>query len=130
MIFPEELKYTKNDEWVRVEDGVGTVGITDYAQDQLSDIVYLEISASVGDELSQGDGLGEIESVKAAAEIYIPVDAEITEVNDSVVDEPEIINRDAYGAGWLVKMKLNNAAQLEDMMGAAAYKEYCENREH
>ena len=104
MIFPEELKYTKNDEWVRVEDGVGTVGITDYAQDQLSDIVYLEISASVGDELSQGDGLGEIESVKAAAEIYIPVDAEITEVNDSVVDEPEIINRDAYGAGWLVKL--------------------------
>jgi glycine cleavage system H protein len=129
MLFPDDLKYTKNDEWIRVEDGNGTVGITDFAQDQLSDIVYLEISASVGDALSRGDGLGEIESVKAAAEIYLPVDAEITEVNGGIVDEPELINSDAYGAGWLVKVKLSDPAQLEDLMDAAAYKKYCEERE-
>ena len=130
MTFPAELKYTKNDEWIRVQDGVGTVGITDYAQDQLSDIVFLEISASEGDELSRGDELGEIESVKAAAEIYLPVDGKITQVNGSIVDEPEVINSDPYGDGWLVQLEIKDPAQLEDLMDAAAYEEYCQDREH
>ncbi|MEJ2549498.1 MAG: glycine cleavage system protein GcvH [Anaerolineales bacterium] len=130
MSFPAELKYTKNDEWIRVQDGVGTVGITDYAQDQLSDIVFLEISASEGDEFSRGDELGEIESVKAAAEIYLPVDGKITQVNGSIVDEPEVINSDPYGDGWLVQLEIKDPAQLEDLMDAAAYEEYCQDREH
>ncbi len=130
MIFPEDLKYTKNDEWIRVENGVGTVGITDYAQDQLSDIVYLEIKVSVGDALSRGDELGEIESVKAAAEIYVPVDGQVSEINVGIVDEPEIINSDPYGEGWLAKLEIKDAAQLEDLMDAAAYEKYCEDREH
>lgn len=130
MNFPEDLKYTKNDEWIRVENGVGTVGITDYAQDQLSDIVYLEITVSVGDALSRGDELGEIESVKAAAEIYVPVDGQVSEINAGIVDEPEIINSDPYGKGWLAKLEIKEAAQLEDLMDAAAYSKYCEDREH
>jgi glycine cleavage system H protein len=130
MTFPAELKYTKNDEWIRVQDGVGTVGITDYAQDQLSDIVFLEISASEGDELSRGDELGEIESVKAAAEIYLPVDGKVTQVNGDIIDEPEVINSDPYGDGWLVQLEIKDPAQLEDLMDAAAYEEYCQDREH
>lgn len=130
MDFPKELKYTKNDEWIRVENGVGTVGITDYAQDQLSDIVYLEISASAGDALSRGDELGEIESVKAAAEIYVPVDGQISQINGNVIDEPEIINSDPYGAGWLVKLDIHDSSQLEDLMDATAYEEYCADREN
>lgn len=130
MDFPKELKYTKNDEWIRVENGVGTVGITDYAQDQLSDIVYLEISISAGDALSRGDELGEIESVKAAAEIYVPVDGQISQINGNVIDEPEIINSDPYGAGWLVKLDIQDSSQLEDLMDATAYEEYCADREN
>jgi glycine cleavage system H protein len=130
MKFPEDLKYTKNDEWIRVENGVGTVGITDYAQDQLSDIVYLEITVSVGDAISRGDKLGEIESVKAAAEIYVPVDGQVSETNVGLVDEPEIINSDPYGEAWLAKLEIKDAAQLEDLMDAAAYEKYCEDREH
>ncbi len=130
MKFPEDLKYTKNDEWIRVENGVGTVGITDYAQDQLSDIVYLEITVSVGDAISRGDKLGEIESVKAAAEIYVPVDGQVSETNVGLVDEPEIINSDPYGEAWLAKLEIKDAAQLEDLLDAAAYEKYCEDREH
>ncbi len=130
MTFPAELKYTKNDEWIRVEDNVGTIGITDYAQEQLSDIVFLEISASIGDELSQGDEMGEVESVKAAAEIYFPVDGKVTQVNEEIVDAPEIINSDPYGEGWLIQLEIKNAAQIEDLMDAKAYEEYCQDREH
>ena len=129
MTFPKELKYTQNDEWVRVEDGVGTVGITDYAQDQLSDIVYLEISISSGDTVTQGSVLGEIESVKAAAEIYVPADGEITEVNDAVVDTPEKINSDPYGEAWLVKLTINDLSQLDGLMDSATYEQYCQDRE-
>ncbi len=130
MTFPKDLKYTKNDEWIRVEGDVGTVGISDYAQDQLSDIVFLEITASVGDELSQGDGLGEIESVKAAAEIYLPVAGTVTQVNADIVDTPEVINSDPYGEGWLIRLDIKDAAQLEDLLDAAAYEAYCQDREH
>ena len=129
MIFPKDLKYTKNDEWIRVENGAGTVGITDYAQEQLSDIVYLEITVSVGDALSRGDALGEIESVKAAAEIYVPVDGKVSQINSGIVDEPEIINSDPFGEGWLAKLDIQDAVQLEDLMDAAAYAAYCEERE-
>jgi glycine cleavage system H protein len=130
MIFPKDLKYTKNDEWIRVENGAGTVGITDYAQEQLSDIVYLEITVSVGDALSRGDALGEIESVKAAAEIYVPVDGKVSQINSGIVDEPEIINSDPFGEGWLAKLDIQDAVQLEDLMDAATYEKFCEDREH
>jgi len=130
MNFPEDLKYTKHDEWIRVENGGATVGITDYAQDQLSDIVYLELSVSVGDAISRGGELGQIESVKAAAEIYVPVDGQVSQINTGIVDEPEIINSDPYGEGWLVKLDIQDATQLNDLMDAAAYAKYCDDREH
>lgn len=130
MEFPTDLMYSQNDEWIRVEGSVAMTGITDYAQDQLSDIVYLEITVSPGDELQQGDVLGEVESVKAAAEIYIPVAGSIKEVNEVLQDDPERINSDPYGEAWMVKFEVTDPAQLEGLMDAAAYEKYCEGREH
>jgi len=130
MDFPGELKYTENDEWIRIEGQLGTTGLTDYAQDQLSDIVYLEVLVSVGKELSQGDVFAEVESVKAAAEVYAPVDMVITEVNDSVSEAPETINADPYGQAWMIRFEIRDPSQLEGLMDAAAYRKYCESREH
>jgi glycine cleavage system H protein len=130
MEFPNELKYTENDEWIRVEGEVGTSGITDYAQDQLSDIVFLEIAVATGETLSRGDVLGEVESVKAAAEIYMPVDGVITEINEALADSPETINADPYGEAWMIKYELKDPSQLEGLMDAVAYEKYNEGREH
>ncbi|NIS82246.1 MAG: glycine cleavage system protein GcvH [Anaerolineales bacterium] len=130
MEYPSELKYTENDEWIRVEGDVGTVGITDYAQDQLSDIVFLEITAATGEMLSQGEVFGEVESVKAAAEIYMPIDGVITEVNEALSDAPETINADPYGEAWMIKFEFKDSSQIEGLMDAAAYAKYNEDREH
>jgi glycine cleavage system H protein len=130
MDFPINLKYTENDEWTRVEETLGTTGITDYAQDQLSDIVYVEITAEVGEQLEKGATFGEVESVKAAAEVYLPVAGVITEVNDSLADTPEIINSDPYGEGWMVKYEISDPSEVETLLDAAAYEKYCEGREH
>jgi glycine cleavage system H protein len=124
---PSDLKYTKNDEWLRIEGNSATVGITDYAQDQLNDIVYVEFP-DVGAEIAQGSTLGVVESVKAASDIYMPVGGTITEANTALEDAPELINSDPYGKGWLVKFTLKNASEADGLMDAAAYTTYCENR--
>lgn len=124
---PSDLKYTKNDEWLRIEGDTATVGISDYAQDQLNDIVYVELP-DVGAEFAQGSSFGVVESVKAASDIYMPVGGAITEVNSALEDEPELINTDPYGKGWLVKFTLQDAAEAGALMDAAAYTAYCESR--
>lgn len=124
---PEDLKYTQSDEWVRVEGDTAVIGITDYAQDQLNDLVYVELP-EVGAEIAAGDALGVVESVKAAADLHLPIGGTVLEVNSTLEDEPELINADAYGKGWLVKISINDTAELDALMDAAAYAAYCEDR--
>lgn len=128
MEFPQDLKYTENDEWVRVEGTTGTIGITEYAQEQLSDIVFVEISASAGDELSKGDSFASVESVKAASDVYMPVGGTITAANDALADEPEKVNSSPYDEAWLVKIELSDASELDALMDAAAYEKFCAER--
>lgn len=125
---PADLLYTKDDEWIRVDGDKGTVGITDYAQDSLSDIVFLELP-DVGDSFSAGETFGVVESVKAAADLHMPASGEVTAVNEDLIDSPETVNEDPYGAAWMVKITLTNPADLDDLMDAAAYETYLENRE-
>lgn len=129
MKFPTELRYTQNDEWIRAEGDSATVGLTDYAQDQLSDIVYVEFSAAPGAKVTKGSSFGTVESVKAAADVYMPVDAEVVEVNKALQQKPETINGDPYGAAWLLKVKITDAAQLDSLMDAAAYEKFCKERQ-
>jgi glycine cleavage system H protein len=119
---PTDLKYTDNDEWIRVEGDSAFIGITDYAQDQLSDVVFVEIVAFEGDDLDQGETCAVVESVKAAADVYMPVSGKIIEINDSLVDTPELINEDPFGEAWLVKIELTDPGELDDLMDAEAYK--------
>lgn len=128
MKYPSDLRYSKNDEWVRANGDEATVGISDYAQDQLSDIVYVDYSAKPGQQVAQGASFGTVESVKAAADIYLPVDGEVIEVNSALQAKPESVNSDPYGEAWLVKIKLTNKAQVEALMDAAAYEKYCQER--
>lgn len=130
MEFPTDLKYTNNDEWVRVEGDIATVGITDYAQDQLSDLVFVEVTAEVGEKLERDATVAEVESVKAAAFIYMPVAGTIIETNVELYDEPEIINADPYGAAWMFKFEISNPVELDDLLDATAYEKYCQEREH
>ncbi len=124
---PDDLKYAKSDEWIRIEGENGTIGLTDYAQDQLNDIVYVELP-EVGESFAGGASFGTVESVKAASDLYAPVGGTVAEVNSALSDEPELINTDPYGKGWLVKIKVTDAAGVGDLMDAAAYIEYCESR--
>lgn len=121
------LLYTKDDEWIAIDGDNGTVGITDHAQDALSDIVYLELP-NVGDSYSAGETFGVVESVKAAADLFMPVAGEVTAVNETLVDAPEGLNQTPYDA-WLVKIKISDPAELDSLMDAAAYQEYLDNRE-
>lgn len=130
MEFPADLKYTDNDEWIRVEGDIGTTGITDYAQDQLSDIVYLEIATAVGERLEKGKTLVEVESVKAAAYVYMPVAGIITEVNEELADTPEMVNSSPFDEAWMVKFEIIDPAELEDLLDATAYEKHCQEREH
>ena len=130
MEFPTDLKYTKKDEWVRVEGNIATVGITDYAQDQLSDLVFMEVTAEVGEELEKDAAVAEVESVKAAAFIYMPVAGVITETNNELSDAPEVINTDPYGAAWMFKFEITNPMELDDLFDVAAYEKYIQEREN
>ena len=130
MEFPSDLKYTQSDEWIREKGGSGAVGITDYAQEQLSDIVYVEVLAAVGDSLSKGDAFAAVESVKAAADMYLPVGGKIVEINEVLSEAPETINSDPYGKAWIVRIEISDAAELETLMDAAAYEKHCEGRQH
>jgi glycine cleavage system H protein len=123
MEFPEDLKYSKEHEWVLVEDNVATVGITDYAQDQLGDIVFVELPA-IDDKVSKEDAFGVVESVKAVSDIYAPVSGKVLEVNDDLPDNPEMVNEDAYGDGWMIKIEMNDPEELQELMTAAEYEEY------
>jgi glycine cleavage system H protein len=124
---PDDLRYTREDEWVRLEGDEGVIGITDYAQDALSDIVYVELP-DTGAGVSAGDSVGVIESVKAAADLYVPLSGEVTAVNDNVRDTPELLNSDPYGEGWLLRIRLSDASEVDGLMDAAAYKAYCDSR--
>lgn len=126
---PEGLKYAKTDEWVKVDGDLATIGITDFAQDQLSDVVYVEIMVDEDDSVDQGDTVATIESVKAAADVNFPASGTILEINEDLADEPELLNSDPYEAGWIVKMKLDDPSELEDLMDAAAYEAFNEERE-
>lgn len=119
----ENLYYTKSDEWLKVEDDTGTIGITDYAQDQLGDIVYLE-KIEKGKKLKQGEALTTIESVKAVSDVNTSVTGEVTEVNEKVIEDASIINKDPYGEGWLAKIKMDNKDELKNLMNAQEYSEY------
>ncbi|MBK9122438.1 MAG: glycine cleavage system protein GcvH [Chloroflexi bacterium] len=128
MKFPEDLKYAKSDEWVRIDGDVATIGISDYAQDALNDIVFVDYIVGKGDTVSAGAEIANVESVKAASEIYSFVSGTVTETNAALVDSPETINADPYGEAWLVKIKVDGTPDLSALMDAAAYAKYCEDR--
>jgi glycine cleavage system H protein len=130
MNIPKDLKYTKSDEWIRVEGSQATMGISDYAQAQLSDIVYVEVLAKIGDALAQGKPIASVESVKAASEIYLPAGGAITEINTALAAAPESINKDPYGGAWMVKFTLANLAELDSLMDSRNYEAYCAGRQH
>lgn len=125
MEFPEELKYTEEHEWVMVEGEVVTVGITDFAQDQLGDVVFVELPA-VGTMVEAGKPFGVVESVKAVSDVYAPVTGEVVEVNEELPDSPETINTSPYEDGWMLKIKLSAPEELEELLDADAYQEFIE----
>ena len=121
MNIPSDLLYTKDHEWVKVEDGLATIGITDWAQSELGDIVYLELAA-VGDSVEQGKPLGTIEAVKAVSDIYAAVSGTVEAVNDALIETPELANRDPYGQGWMLKIRTNNLEnEMDNLLTADAY---------
>jgi glycine cleavage system H protein len=120
MNVPKNLKYTQDHEWIRVEGEYGIVGITDYAQSNLGDIVFVEIE-TVGENLGKSEAFGNIEAVKAVEELYMPVSGEVAEVNPALEASPEVVNKDPYGEGWMVKVKLADLGELNDLMDAEAY---------
>jgi glycine cleavage system H protein len=119
----KDLKFTKEHEWVKTEGEIATIGVSDYAQKELGDVVYVELPA-VGDAVEKGDACANIESVKAVSDIYSPVTGEIVEANELLGDKPETVNKDPYGDGWVFKIKMDDPGQLADLMNAAAYEEY------
>ena len=123
MNIPAELKYTKDHEWLKIEGNVATLGISDYAQMELGDIVNVELPDE-GDEYERDDSIGAVESVKASSEIFTPVSGKILEINDPLMDAPETINDDPYEEGWMVKIELSNLDELEKLMDAVAYEAY------
>ncbi len=124
MSVPQDLFYAKTHEWVSLEDGIATVGITDFAQSQLSDLTFVELP-EVGTTFEAGDEAAVVESVKAAADVYAPVGGEVIEVNSELEDAPELINKDSFGAGWIFKIKVDDDSQVDDMMDADSYEELC-----
>ena len=121
MNVPTELKYTKEHEWIRVEGEEAYVGITDYAQSQLGDIVFVEVETE-GDNLEAGDTFGSIEAVKTVSDLYMPISGEVLEFNSELEDQPDLVNKDPYGKGWIIKVKVEDEAQLDGLLSADAYK--------
>jgi glycine cleavage system H protein len=120
MAVPADLKFTKSHEWVRVDGDTATVGLADFAQSELGDITYLELP-EVGDSITAKDPLGVVESVKAASDIYAPVSGEVVERNETAIDKPELVNQDPFGDAWLIKVRLSDTAQLDDLLDTDAY---------
>ena len=122
MNFPDNLRYTKEHEWVRAEGDVAYIGITEFAQSELGDIVYVEVE-TVGDNLKQEDVFGTVEAVKTVSDLFMPVSGEVLEVNPSLDSNPELVNKDPYGDGWMVKIRMSDPSQLDDLLSAAQYRE-------
>ncbi len=120
---PEDSRYAKSHEYVHVEGDMGTVGITDYAQKELGDVVFVELPP-VGTQLEQGDEMGSIESVKAVSELFVPISGQVVEVNETLVDKPELVNTDPYGDGWMIKVKLSAPDEIDELMTAEDYEDY------
>ena len=120
---PEDLRYSEEHEWVRVDDGIAVIGITDHAQEELGDIVFVELPAK-DTKVTKGGTLGVVESVKAVSDVYCPVSGTVTEANDTLADTPEIVNSDPYGAGWMAKVSLQDASEVEQLMTAAQYQDF------
>ena len=125
MELPEDLKYTREHEWVSIDGSVATIGITDHAQEQLGDVVFVELP-SVGDRVEKADAFGVVESTKAVSDVYAPLSGEVAEVNDDLPDNPELINEDPYGDGWMVKVQIGDTADLDDLMSADEYRKFIE----
>ena len=122
MNIPAELKYTKDHEWVKIEGDVATVGITDFAQSELGDIVYVEVE-TVDETLDQEEVFGTVEAIKTVSDLFLPLSGEIVEFNEQLEDEPELVNSDPYGDGWMIKIKISDASQVDGLMTADAYKD-------
>ncbi|MCA1817426.1 MAG: glycine cleavage system protein GcvH [Acidobacteria bacterium] len=120
---PEDLHYSKDHEWIKVEGDIGTVGITDHAQHSLGDVVYVELP-KVGDRFTSHEAFGSVESVKAVSELFCPVAGEVTEVNETLNDEPEKVNADPYGAAWMIKLRIDGGGEVDKLMNAAEYEDY------
>lgn len=125
MKIPAELKYTEDHEWVRVDGDTVTVGITDFAQGELGDVVFVEIETE-GEELAKGETFGTVEAVKTVSDLFMPVGGEVAEVNEALADEPELVNKDPYGKGWMIKIKVGDASELDALMSAEDYKKMIE----
>jgi glycine cleavage system H protein len=127
-MYPTDYLYSREHEWIRVDGDVAVVGITEFAQEELGEVVFVELP-EVGQVFNTGDELGTIESVKAVAEVYTPVAGEVVEVNDAVVDDPELLNDDPHSEGWLVKIRFSSASDLKELMSAEKYEEYVKSGE-
>lgn len=122
MNIPAGLKYTKDHEWVKVEGDIAIVGITDFAQSELGDIVYVEVE-TVDEEIDKEEVFGTVEAVKTVSDLFMPISGEVVEFNETLEEEPELVNNDPYGAGWMIKIKITDTAELEDLLSDEAYKE-------
>jgi len=122
MNIPEELKYTKDHEWIKIEGDIATIGITDFAQGELGDIVYVDIE-TVDETIAQNEVFGSVEAVKTVSDLFMPLSGEIIEFNESLEDAPEKVNSDAYGEGWMVKMKITETSEIDSLLDASGYKE-------
>lgn len=125
MNIPAEIKYTQDHEWVRIEGDVATIGVTDFAQGELGDVVFVEIETE-GETLDKGETFGTVEAVKTVSDLFMPVGGEVAEVNEALADEPELVNKDPYEAGWMIKIKISDSSELSDLMSADEYKEMIE----
>ncbi len=123
MNIPENLYYTKDHEYLKIENGIGSIGITDYAQKELGDIIYVDITKEVGSNISQHDSIGSIEAVKTVSEVFSPISGKIVEINSSINDNASVLNNDPYGEGWIVKIEVNNEEELKTLLDSKSYKE-------
>ena len=121
---PDHLKYNKMDEWVKIEADVATIGITDYAQDQLSDVVFAEVKVSVGNILEQGKMIAVVESVKASSDIVLPISGKVLEINDEILSSPELINSDPYGRAWLIKVQVTKPVEIAELIDSRSYQAF------
>jgi glycine cleavage system H protein len=126
----DQLKYAKTDEWVSVDGKVATIGVSDYAQEQLSDVVFVEVTPSVGETIKKDAVFATLESVKAAADVVMPVSGKVLEVNEALSNTPEVVNADAYGKAWLIKVEMSDPGELDNLLDAKAYEKFCEERSH